>query len=129
MNQRCYNSLKPDWNNYGGRGITVCDEWRKDFLTFREWALQTGYKAGLMLDRENNNGNYYPDNCRWVRRRTQQNNRRYTFNLTIDGETKPLTEWIDDVRCTASYNTVYSRLIRNGWSPKKAVFQPSRGLS
>lgn len=66
LKQRCYNPKTHNYHRYGGRGITVCDEWRNSFDLFRDWAIQNGYLEGLQIDRENNNGNYEPDNCRWV---------------------------------------------------------------
>lgn len=66
IKQRCFCKNVPVYKHYGGRGITVCDEWRKSFLSFREWALSNGYKKGLEIDRINNDGDYEPNNCRFV---------------------------------------------------------------
>ena len=66
MNQRCANPRNPRYPCYGGRGISVCDEWRHDFISFRDWALTHGYGPKLQIDRVNNNGNYEPANCRFV---------------------------------------------------------------
>ncbi len=68
--------------DYGGRGITVCDEWL-DFVVFKEWAMVNGYKEGLTLDRANNNGNYEPSNCRWVSFSIQNVNKRISSRNTI----------------------------------------------
>jgi len=75
MKSRCRNSKNPRYKDYGGRSITVCDEWQ-EFEPFQEWALSHGYKEGLSLDRINNNGNYYPINCRWTTDSIQQQNKR-----------------------------------------------------
>lgn len=81
MKTRCYNSKRPKYKDYGGRGITVCEEWRNSFEAFYKWAMETGYdphaKFGdCTLDRIDVNGNYEPSNCRWADMKTQQNNKR-----------------------------------------------------
>lgn len=66
MRNRCYRVKGSDYHNYGGRGITVCDEWLNSFVRFRMWALINGYKEWLQIDRVDNDGNYEPSNCRFV---------------------------------------------------------------
>lgn len=63
---RCKNPSASHYENYGGRGITVCDEWKEDFMAFYEWSMQNGYADNLTLDRKDNDKGYSPDNCRWV---------------------------------------------------------------
>lgn len=66
MKQRCYNPNATRYSDWGGRGISVCDEWINDFQAFYDWAVENGYKKGLQLDRIDNDGNYEPTNCRFI---------------------------------------------------------------
>ncbi len=75
MRQRCYNKNNIGYKNYGGRGITVCDEW-DDFSKFNNWALSNNYNKNLSIDRINNDGNYEPTNCRWATSQEQADNKR-----------------------------------------------------
>lgn len=76
MIQRCTNPNNHKYETYGLRGITICDEWKNDFVSFYNWAMNNGYKEGLSIDRINNNGNYEPSNCRWTTSNIQQQNTR-----------------------------------------------------
>ena len=92
IKQRCQTPKCVAYRNYGARGIKVCDEWQK-FEPFLEWALNNGYEKGLDLDRRDNDGDYTPDNCRWITRRENLNNRRSTIMIDVDGEILPETIW------------------------------------
>ena len=85
MKQRCYYSKHRAYAIYGGRGITICDEWKKSSKPFFEWALANGYEDHLTLDRIDPNGNYEPSNCRWVTVREQSYNRRSKSNTSVVG--------------------------------------------
>ena len=76
INRRCYDENSTRYKDWGGRGIKVCDEWKNDYLSFKKWALENGYKIGLTLDREENNGDYEPSNCRWTTMLVQARNKR-----------------------------------------------------
>lgn len=97
MKNRCYNPHYAEFDNYGGRGITVCKEWQ-EYPAFRDWALQAGYdssnKRGTQtLDRIDFNDGYYPDNCRFVDMFTQANNKTDNIYIDYQGSTKTLSEW------------------------------------
>lgn len=110
MRHRCYNKNLRNFHRYGGRGITVCKEWQKDFNTFYNWAMSNGWKQGLTLERINNNGNYEPTNCCFVTRKQQAQNRSTCLYLEAFGEIKLLKDWFQDSRCVASRSTVIRRL-------------------
>lgn len=76
MRYRCYNPNNQSYKFYGKRGITVCEEWRTDFLIFYNWCMLNGYKKELQLDRKNNDGNYEPGNCRFITPIKNSKNRR-----------------------------------------------------
>lgn len=85
MKNRCYNENADDYKYYGGRGISICDEWLDDYMSFRQWALDNGYdesakKGECTIDRIDVNGNYEPSNCRWVSMAVQSRNRRNVIN-------------------------------------------------
>lgn len=90
--QRCCNASSAHYHNYGGRGITVCFQWRS-FLKFKEWCESNGFNPDLELDRKRNNRGYYPLNCRWVTHSENNRNKRTNKYYTYNGETKTITEW------------------------------------
>ena len=92
MRNRCYNTNSELYRLWGGRGITICEEW-KDFEVFRAWAISHGYSDDLSIDRIDNNGNYSPDNCRWATDIQQSNNRRDNVRITVGDETHTIAEW------------------------------------
>lgn len=93
MLDRCYNSNSKSYFRYGGRGITVCDEWRLSKSSFVDWALKNGYQLGLTIERIDNNGNYNPRNCTFASKKQQNNNRRSNKFIYYDGQNKTLSQW------------------------------------
>lgn len=129
IRQRCKNPKRKGYHNYGGRGITICEEWDKSFQAFYDWSYANGYstenqkneKLKLTIDRIDNNGNYEPSNCRWVDRKTQASNMRTTKLITINGETKCLAEWFRNYNISSW--TYYTR-IKYGWTIEEALTKP-----
>lgn len=97
MITRCYKKSSPSYENYGGRGITICDEWRKDFMSFYNWAMDNGYEDNLTIERIDVNGNYEPSNCKWITNSEQSRNKRSTVYFTYNGETKIVSDWIKEL--------------------------------
>lgn len=121
MLKRCYNSNVKNYKNYGGRGITVCYNWRNNFMSFYDWAINNGYKNGLTLDRMNNDGNYEPSNCRWVGYDIQENNTSRNKLLTYNGKTMSISQWCKILNVNAS--TLFARC-RYGWSTEDILTKP-----
>ena len=120
MKHRCYYKKSKDYENYGGRGICVCDEWLHSFETFKKWALENGYSEGLSIDRIDPNGNYCPENCRWTTMQVQGKNKRMCY-LTFNGETKTREEW--SMVTGISRANIADRL-HKGWSIERTLTEP-----
>ena len=118
IKRRCFVPEDAAYHNYGGRGITMCEEWKNSFLSFSKWAYQNGYKDELSIDRIDNDGNYCPENCRWVDEKEQANNRRSNRVFTYNGRTQNLSQWCKELNL--KYGRIHSRLSR-GWSFEDAV--------
>lgn len=123
MLQRCNNPNNQRYEDYGGRGIKVCDEWIDSFVSFCEWSMDNGYDEALTLDREDVDGNYSPDNCRWVTNFEQQSNKRNNRIIECNGEKHILNEW---ARITGLNAQTIAWRIDRGWSVEEALCTPSR---
>lgn len=126
MRQRCRDSNVKCYNNYGGRGIKVCSEW-DSFESFREWAIANGWddnksRKEQSLDRIDVNGDYSPENCRFVSMKIQENNRRNTPMLTYRGETLSIGDMA--LKYGLKRETLYDRIIMWGWSVEDAIERP-----
>lgn len=118
MLERCYYPHNKAYSHYGGRGIEVCAEWRHDFKAFYDWAIENGWDESLTLDRIDNDGNYCPENCRWISMKEQCRNRSNNVNITIDGVTKAEVCWCEEYGISRS---AFRNRIRRGMSPKMAL--------
>ena len=108
MKNRCYNNNTEDFNTYGNRGITVCDQWRNDFMSFYKWSMQNNYQDGFEIDRINNDGNYCPENCRWVTHIVNCRNRGLRSNNTsgyIGIKQTRHKRWVSAI--VVNYKTIY----------------------
>lgn len=92
MKKRCYYKSHISYPKYGGIGISVCEEWKRDFTAFQNWALENGYDDTKQIDRIDVNGNYEPANCRWVSRKENMRNRHNTVFVSYDGKLVPFVE-------------------------------------
>lgn len=122
MKKRCYNPHDARYDRYGGRGITVCDEWRNDFKAFYKWALENGYADNLTIDRIDNDKGYSPDNCRWADAETQCRNRASNISITIGNATKTLTEWCEIFEL--DYATIHARYKHDKFKGIDDLFNP-----
>jgi hypothetical protein len=121
MKTRCYNTKSESYKNYGGRGITVCDRWLNSFEYFLS-DVGVAPSRKHTMDRINVNGNYEPSNCRWADGITQGINKRNNRLLSLNGETKALSQWCRDLNLV--YDRVLQRKIKLGWSDEDALLTP-----
>lgn len=124
MKRRCYSPQDKRYNHYGGRGITVCDEWRDDFNAFYKWAIENGYSDDLTIDRIDNDKGYSPDNCRWADTTTQSRNRSCTIKITIGYSTRNLSEWCEIF--DLDYKTIAARYHEGNKRGLDDLFKPIR---
>jgi hypothetical protein len=119
MLQRCDNPNTRDYSRYGGRGISICEDWR----TFENFLRDMGERPdGTTIDRIDCNGNYEPSNCRWATHRAQTNNRNVTRMITANGETMALTDWSRKIGIKP---ITLEKRIKSGWSDDDAINTPT----
>lgn len=121
MKSRCNNPKVNCYENYGGRGISVCKEWMDNFESFYKWSMENGYSDNLTLDRIDNDGNYMPSNCKWTTTKEQSRNKRVNVFITYNGKTMTQKDW--SIELGGSASLVPNRL-RRGWSEAEAVSTP-----
>lgn len=126
MKQRCLNPKDAEYHNYGGRGITVCNEWL-DFKNFYDWAINNGFveespKHKNTIDRIDVNGNYEPGNCRFVDMKIQSNNTRRNRYITFNENTLTISQWAE--KLGINRRTLEARIDDYHWSVENALTTP-----
>lgn len=125
MKQRCYYPKNKEYKSYGGKGITVCEEWL-NYESFKRWAIENGYNDGLTIDRIDNTKGYCPSNCRWVSAKEQSLNRTDNRRLEFNGCKLTMVEWAD--KLGISIQTLSNRINTYGWSVERALTEPVKRL-
>lgn len=123
MLSRCEKEYETSYHRYGGKGVSVCEEW-KDFITFYDWSIKNGYSDDLTIDRVDNSGNYCPENCRWTSYKEQARNQSSNILVEYNGETKTLAEWAEIY--SLPYKLVHLRYRRYNWNIEKTLKTPIR---
>lgn len=123
MKTRCFNPNCEKYKNYGGRGITVCKEWKDNFLSFYDWSVNNGYSDCLTIERKDVNGDYCPENCCWIKAENQAANKTTNVRVEYNGETHILAEWSN---ITGISESELSYRIRAGWSAEMALTTKTR---
>lgn len=124
MQQRCYNPKRRGYDNYGGRGITVCDEWLASFEAFfRDVGPRPSPEHSI--DRINSDGNYEPGNVRWATVGVQNRNTSRNRMMTHDGRTQPMQAWAEELGLSQA--TLSARINTYGWSVERALTTPKAG--
>lgn len=120
IKKRCLNKNAQNYYLYGGRKITLCQEWMV-FSNFWEWAKINNYKDSLQIDRIDNSGNYEPNNCRWVNIEKNANNKRNNLVLEYKGKKQTLSEILKDNGLLHKYSVIHARITRFGWNINDAL--------
>lgn len=126
MKYRCKNERCHAYAKYGGRGITICDEWDKDFSVFYDWSMENGYDDTLTIERIDVNKGYNPDNCKWVTLEDQAANKQNTVWVDYHGERVQLSVICRELN--VKYNMAYYRIFDMGMTADEALDAPSGEL-
>jgi hypothetical protein len=123
MKYRCLNANSTGHDNYGGRGIIICDRWLDPENGFADFLIDMGPRPSLEheIERKNNDGNYCPENCKWATRTEQGRNKRNNVMLTYNGKTQCVTAWAEELGMNPG--SLYTRL-RNGMTTEAALTTP-----
>lgn len=124
MRKRCFGPTHHEYHRYGGRGITICDEWKQSYDAFFDWAIKNGYQDELTIERKNVNGNYAPDNCTWIPKGQQARNRSTSVLVSYKGEVISCAELSRSLGFKDKH-TVLERL-RAGMTIDEIISTPSR---
>ena len=120
MKTRCTNPNVPCYKNYGGRGITICEEWKNDYLKFLEDMGEC--PENCSIERIDNNKGYSPENCKWATVEEQSTNKRTTRIITYNGKTQCLKDW--SIELNISYSVLSRRINGLRWSIERAFTTP-----
>lgn len=128
MLARCYNPHHVSYDLYGGRGIGVCQEWRDSYDCFAEWSLANGHDPSLpgklnSIDRIDPDGDYSPENCRWITMTEQADNKQNSVTITYNGETHTISKWSHITGI--DYYTLYNRYMTLHWSAEETLNTPT----
>lgn len=127
MIERCYNKNGKDYERYGGRGINICEEWlgkENGFVNFYNWSIKNGYHDLLSIDRIDVNGNYEPNNCRWVTLEVQNGNKTTACKITYEGKEYNLLDFYNEKKPKISYSTFKQRVFKFNWDVDDALNIP-----
>ena len=127
MKRRCYNANDAEYHRYGGRGITVCEEWRKSYESFKEWAISNGYDDNApygeyTIDRIDFAGNYWPENCRFANMKEQSRNRSSNHHVVYQGKDYLLS---DLAELLGIKQTTLAERLKAGWSDEELSLLPT----
>lgn len=121
MKTRCHNANTRSYQDYGMRGIKICDEWSEDFTKFEAWAHSNGYQDNLTIERVNVNGNYEPENCTWIPAEEQSNNKTNTRRVELNGIEDSMKGWCK--RLGLKYKVVHQAMMKHGENPKDTIIR------